>query len=71
MNLEIGQELEVRQAIEFAGRTIPEGCHLRVGAMMTEFFEPNVAVVLLDRAAPETVILPRHFVTLNCRPVAA
>jgi hypothetical protein len=68
LDLKVGQELEVRLPIEFEGKAIPMGARVRVGAIMTELFEPNVALVVVGGTAPESVILPRHIVTLHCTP---
>jgi hypothetical protein len=66
--LVVGQELEVRLPIDFEGKAIPRGTRVRVGAILTEFFEPNVALVVVGDAAAESFILPRHVVTLHCTP---
>ncbi len=69
--LVVGQELEVRLPIDFEGKEIPRGARVRVGAILTEFFEPNVAVVVVGDSSAESLILPRHVVTLHCTPARA
>ncbi len=66
--LVVGQELEVRLPIEFDGKAIPTGTRVRVGAILTEFFEPNVALVAVGDSPVEPLVLPRHVVTLHCAP---
>lgn len=67
--LEIGDELEVRTAIDYEGNKVAEGARVRVGAIVTEFLEPTVTLVVLAGTAPESVVLPKHVVMMHCRPV--
>ncbi|MBL0140545.1 MAG: hypothetical protein IPP91_00325 [Betaproteobacteria bacterium] len=67
-DLKVGQELEVQLPLGFEGKVIPEGARVRVGVIITEFFEPNVTLVTLNGKPPETLTLPKHTVMLNCRP---
>jgi hypothetical protein len=68
-NLEIGQELEFIEAASTEDRVIPKGTRVRVGAIMAEFVEPKVTLVVLSGKSVETLTVPRHFVTMHCRPL--
>jgi len=69
IDLEIGQELEFIEPVQTEDRVIPKGLRVRVGAIMAELLEPKVTLVVLGEQAPATLTLPRHVVTLHCRPV--
>lgn len=69
-NLEIGQELEFIEQASAEDRVIPKGTRVRVGAIMTELFEPKVTLVILGGKSVETLTVARHVVTLHCRPLA-
>ena len=70
MELKVGQELEVFQPIAFEGRTIPAGARVRIGAIVTELLEERLAIAVVGEDAGAGFVLPRHVVTLNCRPVS-
>lgn len=67
--LEVGQELEFIESATADGRKIDKGTRVRVGAIMNEVVEPQVTLVMLGGATVETLRVPRHIVTLHCRPV--
>ena len=68
--LEIGQELEfIEPAHTEDGVLIPKGTHVRVGFIMPELLESNVTLVVLNGKLPETLTVPRHIVTVHCRPI--
>jgi hypothetical protein len=70
-NLEVGQELEFTAPVQADGEVISKGTRVRVGFILSELVESQVTLVVLDEDPPRTLQLPRHVVTLHCRPVAA
>lgn len=42
---------------------------MRVGAFMAELLEPEVMLVVLGRAPPETLTVAKHIVMMHSRPV--
>ena len=68
--LEIGQELEfIEPAHTEEGVLIPKGTRVRVGFIMPELLEANVTLLVLNEKSPQTLTVPRHIVTVHCRPV--
>ena len=68
--LEIGQELEfIEPAHTEDGVLIAKGTSVRVGFIMPELLESNVTLVVLDDKSPQTLTVPKHIVTLHCRPL--
>ena len=70
MNLKVGQELEFIVPAQVEGRSIARGTRVRIGHIMPEAQEPKLTLVLLGGDPPETLIVNRHDVTLNCRIVS-
>jgi hypothetical protein len=64
--LEIGQELEFFKPAHVDGQTMEKGTRVRVGFVEDHGFEQEVMVVVLDKQPLQTVILPRHVLTLHC-----
>lgn len=69
--LEVGQELEFIEPATADGVAIAKGTRVRVGAIMGEVVEPKVTLVVLGGAAPRTLSVDRHVVTVHCRPLKA
>jgi hypothetical protein len=69
-DLKVGQELEFIWPVDVEGRAIAQGTRVRVGAIMAEFMEPDVTLVMLGDESPGTLTVAKHFVIRNCRPVA-
>jgi hypothetical protein len=67
--LEVGQELEFIEPATAHGRVIEKGTRVRVGHIMTEVQEPDVTLIVLGGPSITTLIVPKHIVTLHCRPV--
>ncbi len=68
--LEIGQVLEfIEPAHTEEGAAIAKGTRVRVGFIMPELLESNVTLVVLDEKSPQTLTVPKHIVTLHCKPV--
>ena len=68
-NLEIGQELEFVENVSTADQVISKGTRVRVGAIMAEFLEPKVTLVVLSGKSVETMTVAKHIVTMHCRLV--
>jgi hypothetical protein len=68
-DIKVGQELEFFRPVEVQGRVIAQGTRVRVGAIMAEFMEPDVTLVMLNGEPPGALTVPKHVVTLNCQPV--
>lgn len=66
--LEVGQELEFIEPATADGRKIEKGTRVRVGAIMSEVVEPAVTLVVIGGKTVETLRVPKHVVTLHCRP---
>jgi hypothetical protein len=69
--IEVGQELEFVEPATVNNRVIEKGTRVRVGHIMTELQEPEVTLVILGGASIATLTVPRHIVTLHCRPARA
>jgi hypothetical protein len=67
--IEIGQELEFIEPATVEGRVIEKGTRVRVGHIMQELQESDVTLVVLGGTSITTLTVPRHIVTLHCRPV--
>lgn len=67
--LAIGQELEFVEPATADGVVIARGTRVRVGAILDAVVEPKVMVVMLGGAAPRTLTVDRHVVTVHCRPL--
>ena len=65
--LEVGQELEFIESAHAAGRVIEKGTRVRVGFVEDELLESEVMVVVLGTSPPQTLMVPRHVLTLHCR----
>jgi hypothetical protein len=69
--IEIGQELEFIEPATVNGHVIEKGTRVRVGHIMTGVQEEEVTLVILGGASITTLTVPRHIVTLHCRPAPA
>jgi hypothetical protein len=70
MDIKVGQVLEFIVPVTIEGRAIARGTRVRVGHVMSQVQEPKLTLVLLGEGAPETLVVNRHDVTLNCRIVS-
>ena len=70
MNIKVGQVLEFIVPVQVEGRSIATGTRVRIGHIMSEIQEPKLTLILLGGDKPETLIVNRHEVTLNCRVVS-
>jgi hypothetical protein len=71
MDIKVGQVVEFIVPVTIEGRTIAKGTRARIGHILAEIQEPKLTLVVLGEGKPETLVLNRHDVTLNCRIVAA
>jgi hypothetical protein len=67
--IQVGQELEFIEPAHVDDRLIEKGTRVRVGYVEDEALESNVMVVVLGTEPVQTLTLPRHILTLHCRPV--
>lgn len=67
--LEVGQELEFIEPATADDLVIPTGTRVRVGAIVAEFLEPKVMLVVHDENLPKVLTVERHVVTMHCQQV--
>jgi len=67
--IDVGQELEFIEPAHAEGRVIEKGTRVRVGFVEGELLESNITVVVLGTHPPQTLMVPRHILTLHCRPL--
>jgi hypothetical protein len=71
LRIQVGQELEFIESAHVDDRLIEKGTRVRVGYIEDEALESNVMVVVLGTEPVQTLTLPRHTLTLHCRPLQA
>jgi hypothetical protein len=69
-SFEVGQELEFIQPAHVDGQLIAKGTRVRVGALMSELLDSNVTLIVHGGKPAQTLTVPRHVVSLHCRPAA-
>lgn len=70
MDIKVGQVLEFIVPVQIEGRTIAKGTRARIGYILPEIQEPKLTLILLGAGPPETLVVDRHDVALNCRIVS-
>lgn len=67
--IEVGQVHEFIVAAHADDQTIAKGTRVRVVHILPELTEPILTLVVLGEGEPQTLIVPRRVVSLNCRPL--
>ena len=65
LKIEVGQELEFFEPAQLGGTMIEKGTRVRIGFVTKELLEPHVMVIVLGKEPPETLMMPRHVLTLH------